>query len=174
MSPKIHVGESSIVEGGRGIFAHSPLEREEVVMVMGGRIVDIETHNQIGEFAEEYGMDISEEFSFCPSSDEELELMPQCLLNHSCEPNAGFLDQLQIVAIRGIEPGEEILYDYAFLLFGNPNNQFSFRIDCRCGTDACREVITVNDWKIEALQKQYGPWFQPFLRAKFDRSGDPS
>jgi len=167
LHPDAEVGPSLIVSGQRGLIARSPIKRGGVIVVMGGQIVDIATHNQIGRFAENYGMDIAEDFSFCPKNEAELEMMPQCFINHSCEPNAGFLDQLRIVAIRDIGAGEEIAYDYAFLLYGNPRNRYEFRIDCTCGSPACRRVITVHDWKIRELQEGYGRWFQPFLREKF-------
>ena len=60
MSPAIGVGTSSILAGQRGVMAVAPIKAGEVIMVMGGPVVDIPTHNQIGSFGEEYGIDISE------------------------------------------------------------------------------------------------------------------
>ena len=62
MSPAIGVGPSSILAGQRGVMAVAPIKAGEVIMVMGGPVVDIPTHNQIGSFGEEYGIDISEHF----------------------------------------------------------------------------------------------------------------
>ena len=167
MSPAIAVGPSWIIPGQRGVMAVGPIHAGEVVMVMGGPVVDIPTHNQIGSFGEEYGIDISEHFSFCPCNEEELECMPQFFINHSCEPNTGFLDQLQIVALRDITAGEEITYDYAFILFSNPGNEHRFAVQCRCLSPNCRKRITCDDWRIPELHQKYGRWFQPFLRRRF-------
>ena len=167
MSPAIGVGTSSILAGQRGVMAVAPIKAGEVIMVMGGPVVDIPTHNQIGSFGEEYGIDISEHFSFCPCDEEELERMPQFFINHSCEPNSGFLDQLQIVALRAIAAGEEITYDYAFVLFSNPGNEHRFLVECRCGSAHCRKRITCDDWQIPELHQKFGRWFQPFLRRRF-------
>jgi hypothetical protein len=167
LSQSVEVGQSLILPGQRGIVATADIRAGEIVMVMGGPIVDIPTHNQIGSFGEEYGIDISEHFSFCPSNEEELAKMPQFFINHSCEPNTGFLDQLQLVAIQDIRSGEEITYDYAFVLFSNPDNQHRFFVDCRCQTPLCRRSITCDDWMIPKLHAKYGRWFQPFLRRRF-------
>jgi hypothetical protein len=168
ISPKVKIGTSLIVPTQRGIIAEKPIAEGEVIVVMGGRIVDIPTHNKIGEFAEFYGMDFCEDFSFCPFNEGEVEQMPQFLINHSCRPNAGFRDQLRIVAITDIAPGDEICYDYAFLLYAHPENNHEFSIDCTCGNNECRSEITVMDWKIKELQEKYRDWFMPFLRDKFD------
>jgi SET domain-containing protein len=169
-SPDISIDKSRLVSGQRGVFATASIAEGTALMVMGGAIIDIETHNRIGEFAENYGMDISEEHSFCPKDEEELEQMPQCIINHSCDPNAGFRDRLHIVAIKDIEAGDEIAYDYGFLLFCNPDNHFEFAIECTCRNPRCRQTITVHDWKLPELQQKYGKWFQPFLREKFAKS----
>lgn len=166
-TPKASIEESLIVPDQRGLIAKEPISKGEIIVVMGGRIIDIETHNKIGSFAEFYGMDFCEDFSFCPLNEEEIEMMPQFLINHSCRPNAGFKDQLRIVAISDIDEGEEITYDYAFLLYSHPQNKFEFSIDCMCGNDECRGEITVHDWKIDSLQEKYGEWFMPFLREKY-------
>jgi len=35
------------------------------------------------------------------------------LVNHSCDPNCGLVGAVLVVAMRDIEPGEEITFDYA-------------------------------------------------------------
>jgi len=59
--------------------------------------------------------------------------------NHSCSPTArllfrGELPELQ--AVRDIEPGEEITFDYASCLVTDPTV-----FDCSCGNFECRGVI---------------------------------
>jgi hypothetical protein len=167
MSPAIGVGTSSILPGQCGVIAVAPIKAGEVIMVMGGLVVDIPTYNPVGSFGEEYGIDISEHFSFCPCNEEALGRMPQFFSNHSCEPNAGFLDQLQMVALRAIASGEEISYDYAFVLFSNPGHEPRFRVECRCGSAHCWKQITSDDWQIPELHQKFGRWILPFLRRRF-------
>ena len=165
-SPKIEVRKTE--KYGRGVFANETINSGEVVMVMGGNIVCTEDENRLGSFITEYEMDISEEFSFSPLTESDLDLMPQHLINHSCEPNVGFLDQLQIVAIKDINKDEELVYDYAFVMWNGPDNENRFEIKCLCGSKYCRGFIKEYDWKNVKIQQKYGRYFQPFLRKHFD------
>jgi tetratricopeptide (TPR) repeat protein len=61
------------------------------------------------------------------------------LINHSCEPNCRFRtfgNDVWIVSLRGVEPGEELLLDYKF------SNQIP-AVPCYCGAAACRGTINV-------------------------------
>ena len=56
--------------------------------------------------------------------------------NHSCGPNAEAFqdgDQVFIEALRDIEPGEEITYDYNLISDDN--------VECRCGSKNCRGTM---------------------------------
>ena len=64
-------------------------------------------------------------------------------VNHSCEPNCEMqkwsvhgLPRMALFALRDINAGEELTYDYNFALFNPSEGQ-----ECRCGSDACRGVI---------------------------------
>ena len=59
---------------------------------------------------------------------------PARFLNHSCEPNAEaeiFGDQIWIMALRGIQPGEEITFNYSYDLENHEEHP------CRCGAAKC-------------------------------------
>jgi len=58
-------------------------------------------------------------------------------MNHSCEPNCGGSEFWFEVALRDIEPGEQLTNDYATLYMG-PTEGF----DCRCGALSCRGVVS--------------------------------
>ena len=60
-------------------------------------------------------------------------------INHSCEPNAyAEVKQERIFyhALRDIRPGEELTLDYRF-------EKDVDRVECRCGTAACRGTINL-------------------------------
>ena len=63
-------------------------------------------------------------------------------MNHHCDGNVGFGENDDFVAIRQISPGEEVVYDYGLGDFGP-----RLRLECRCGAESCRGVITGDDWK---------------------------
>ena len=81
--------------------------------------------------------------------------------NHSCNPNAGINGQIFLVAMREIEPGEEITFDYAFCELDKPP------FKCHCGSQNCRKIIKPLDWKLPRLQRKYGKYFSPFVKEKF-------
>jgi hypothetical protein len=165
LNPKLEIRDTA--KYGRGVFAVESLKKGDVLVVMGGHILDTEQENEVGEFATDYNMDISEEWSFCPLQESDLLLMPQHLVNHSCDPNAGFSDQCMMVAIRDISPEEEIAYDYAAVMWSASTSSTHFEMRCECASPLCRQVVTENDWQIPELQQRYGMYFQPFLRRKF-------
>ncbi len=80
-------------------------------------------------------------------------------LNHSCDGNCGFNDDGDFIAIKPIEKGEELSYDYA-LAESNPR----FSMGCTCGSKNCRRVITGNDWKDERFIVRNRDHMHPHLR----------
>ncbi len=65
-------------------------------------------------------------------------------LNHSCAPNCDVVvdaKRLWIEAIHDIEVGEELVYDYAFVLEERHTPAVKKRYLCRCGTITCRGTI---------------------------------
>ena len=60
-------------------------------------------------------------------------------VNHSCDPNCGFGQGLQLRALRAIREGEEITFDYALTTRGTVPWRMAAR--CQCGTPGCRGVI---------------------------------
>lgn len=80
-------------------------------------------------------------------------------LNHSCEGNCGFDENGDFVAIRDIKKNEELSYDYA-LIESNPN----FSMQCACGSQTCRRLITGNDWKDERFFLKNRDYMHPHLR----------
>lgn len=61
------------------------------------------------------------------------------LINHSCEPNLGFSSLDDMIAIRDIETGEEIAYDYQCM---DTEATFYKITDCKCGSLLCRKNIS--------------------------------
>lgn len=61
------------------------------------------------------------------------EMMPMHATNHSCDPNATFNDEGMLVALRDIEEGEEVTFNY--LLHPIPASPWNFK--CECGAASC-------------------------------------
>jgi SET domain-containing protein len=65
-------------------------------------------------------------------------------INHSCEPNCESVIErrhIWIKAIRTIEPGEELTYDYNLDLPGERPRGWRQTYLCRCGTPSCRGTL---------------------------------
>ena len=65
-------------------------------------------------------------------------------INHSCDPNCDAVvedDRIWIETIRDVAPGEELAYDYAFVLAERHTPAAKRRYPCNCGSSNCRGTI---------------------------------
>jgi SET domain-containing protein len=65
-------------------------------------------------------------------------------INHSCDPNCDAVvedGRIWIEAIRDIAPGEELAYDYAYVLEERHSPAAKRRYPCHCGAASCRGTI---------------------------------
>jgi SET domain-containing protein len=58
--------------------------------------------------------------------------------NHSCEPNSAIKGRNNLIAIRDIQEGEEITYDYSATVGADVND---WSMECKCGSPNCRHEI---------------------------------
>lgn len=86
-------------------------------------------------------------YEFCPGTETGIVAPPDLnslritwYINHSCEPNAAFTEQGNLVALKPIRPDSEITWDYSSWE-QNPN----YRLICKCGSPSCRNVIGPNN-----------------------------
>ena len=65
-------------------------------------------------------------------------------INHSCDPNCDAVieeKRIWIETIRDVEPGEELAYDYAYILEDRHTPAAKKRFPCHCGSVNCRGTI---------------------------------
>lgn len=138
----------STPESGEGVFSIRSFQKGEIVMV--GTIKCFVDQNN------SHASQIAEAVYVIHDG-----LMPKC--NHSCDPNCGIKVNAtgahDLVAIRSINVGEEITYDYSMR---NYNIEY-FPEECRCGSPKCRKKIT--GWKDlpEEKKAEYKPFSAPYL-----------
>jgi SET domain-containing protein len=169
VSPKLRSGRTR--GRGVGVFTRSNIKSGERVIVFGGFAVDIaklrklkDDHDPAYDLAITVGYQVADDIVYTPIHRDQLSIAEY--LNHSCDPNCGFRGQLDLVAIRNIERGDEISIDYAMAV---TTDLFLFKTRCMCNAVACRKRLTSNDWKIPALQKRYRGYFQPYIQEKIKR-----
>lgn len=65
-------------------------------------------------------------------------------LNHACDPNCEAIEEegrIFLHALRGIRKGEELVYDYHFILDVAHTPAEKKKYPCRCGAANCRGTI---------------------------------
>ncbi|MBV9950314.1 MAG: SET domain-containing protein-lysine N-methyltransferase [Acidimicrobiia bacterium] len=137
VDPRVEVRPSAIE--GQGLFAAEPIDAGEVVVELGGRIVDqAELDRLIAE-----GTDYVDSVTI--DVDQHLVLPAGSIAhfgNHSCDPNLRVDRPYRLVAGRAVARAEELTVDY-----GTISGADGFSMVCRCGAATCRGVVTNDRWR---------------------------
>ena len=141
LNPKVEVRKSPIE--GKGLFAKRAFKKGEEVWIAKGikpAKSKIMTDEEFKKFTEK-----------CIREDKQWDAVylgngkhraavadrdndPNNYGNHSCDPNTKPVDGKRI-AIRDIEPGEEITIDYGYF---SPKD---WSMKCNCGSPKCRKIV---------------------------------
>ena len=160
-SLKTEVRESKI--HGRGLFAKADIAQDEVVLVKGGHIVDRETlRREITPTLGPVEIQIDDNLFIAPVNAVERELS-MLYSNHSCDPNLGLRGEITFVAMREIRAGEELTHDWAM------TDDDDYSVECNCGANSCRKVLTGKDWQKPELQRKYAGYFSAYLARKISK-----
>lgn len=160
INPKIEIRNNP--EKGRGLFAKEKIFRGETIEKTTEG-VQVLTKTEIAAKPDAYlwkslCYEIGGDKEECPI--DVYNPPSSFLINHSCNPNLGVGNDM--VAVRDIEAGEELTYDYAMTDSGNYN------MICECGSANCRGMIKGADWMIPELQKRYEGYFAKNIQSKID------
>ncbi len=158
LSPKLQARPKT---NGHGIFAKEPLMKDEVLAVFGGVIYTWDAFMALPERERSLSLQVEENLFLAPEK-----IGDGDYVNHSCDPNAGLSGQIALVALRNIQPGEEVCFDYA-MSDTTPYDEF----DCECGAANCRGRVSGNDWRIPALQERYAGYFTPYVQRRINALG---
>jgi SET domain-containing protein len=160
LSPSAETRRSGI--DGFGTFARRRIMAGELIAAFGGRVITLAEWRALPEEERRRSLAIHDdlELVMChrghPGDGD--------WINHSCEPNAGIRGQIFLVAMRDIEEGEELTFDYAMVIC-DPE----FRMECRCGRRNCRKIVTGDDWKEPGLQASYLGFFSLYIQDKINK-----
>jgi hypothetical protein len=152
-SPPIEVRNSSV--HGRGVFATRRIEKgERIIEYLGERV----SHEEADRRYESKDANDSHTFLFIVDSktviDAGVDGNDARFFNHSCNPNCESVVEkrrVYIEALRTIEPGEEMTYDYQiYKEEGDPEN-IDEVFACRCGFEQCRGTML---WPPEPKKKR--------------------
>jgi uncharacterized protein len=156
-TPKSEVRQSAI--HGRGLFATADIKKDEMVMVKGGHIVGRAQLPGINERLGPVEIQIGDNLFISPVTEEERE-GSMLYSNHSCDANLGMRGSIIFVARRDIRAGEELTHDWC------TTDDDNYSVECKCGSPACRQIVTGKDWQKPELQAKYAGYFSWYLQHK--------
>src|SRR5512138_3377406 len=160
--PRVEVRRSAI--SGDGVIARQPIQKGEVVMIVGGRVMtDAEFMSFQAAHLLYNSIQIDKHLHLV--EDPEITLSLEGSMNHSCDSNTWMDDEVTLVARRDIAAGEEVTVDYA--LFTTQSNWIMDN-RCHCGSSHCRRVITGDDWMRKDIQERYRHHFSPFINRRIE------
>ena len=127
---------------GKGLFAKKDIPENTVICLVTGPELSFDQSISLGE---------KESHSLQVDKDKYVLCQPPFLYsNHSCEPNSGLNENLELVSLKKIQAGEEIFWDYSTSML-----ERHWTMNCLCGSKKCRKIVTDFDLLPEAVQADY-------------------
>jgi hypothetical protein len=140
---------------GHGRFTRVQIFADEIVMVIGGRILDSRV--------EKWSTGIPLHENLIIQADDDFK--NNGVVNHSCKPNLELRGDICLYAKRQISAEEELTVDYGSFLHRLGQAPKVFIETCTCRSDSCRSQVTSDDWKALAQQ---GERISSFLTLQLD------
>lgn len=127
VSSHTHTFAATSPISGQGLFAARAYAAGERLFILRGRLFGSQ-HRDDDWFAHSFQLDRN------------LYLYPEVMegryINHSCEPNAGLREDLEMIALCDIPAGAEICFDYSTCM-----SEKAWTMACACGAPLCRRRI---------------------------------
>jgi len=140
---KLEVGPA---RNGKGVFAQDLILKDEVIIDFHGPLRL--RHELPAPYVEDKHVQVGDYLYLGPSKSLD------DYVNHSCDPNAALIvddvPHVFLAALRDIEPGEEVTYDYSVTMFND-----DWEIHCNCGSTICRGKIQEFMNLSPAVQNRY-------------------
>lgn len=157
-APSNHLTPSATVvhsgATGWGAVAVAPIAPGELVAVFGGEPCTLAGLRTLGHERRARSIQIDDDLYLAGPPERE----PGDAINHCCRPNCGPHGASRIVALREIDVGEVLTFDY-----GTTDGSTYDEFECRCGTPSCRGVVRGTDWRREDLRARHGRGFSPYI-----------
>lgn len=148
--------------GQRGLFAVRDIPAGEIVVVFGGQAMTLDEIRALPDDRRRFALQVEDGVFLYSTYDG-----PGDWVNHSCDPNAGFVGQVALVAMRDISNGEEVCFDYAM-----SDMEDYDQFQCQCGAVECRGKVSSKDWMLPQLHAKYGGFFSSHVQRAILGLGD--
>ncbi len=137
---------------GRGVFAKAKIKKGEVIASFDGPVFEYDYEHWTDDI-------LNHVIQFDRRKWRDSNGIAR-LTNHSCNPNCGIKNLFDIVAMRDIEKGEQITWDYEM----TEKNEW-WRMRCKCQAPDCRKVIGNYTNMPLKTRKKYSGYISSWLRS---------
>jgi hypothetical protein len=149
LTPKLEVRPSGAK--GRGVFTLEPIARGQRILALEGRLLPTAALTD-----DLLALQVDHDLWLC-SDGSHLDDR----VNHSCDPNAGFIDGQPVLhALRDITADEEICWDYSTSI-----SEPGWSLECRCGSANCRGIVRSWGELTDADRQRLLPIALQYIRA---------
>jgi len=122
---KVYVADCAL---GKGVFAATSIHHGEVIFTCEGKVISLQEVVAKGD-QQSNPIQIDTQTYLDVES-------PGVYINHSCDPNAGLMNNTILVALRAIAPHEQICFDYSTSM-----SEELWTMECKCLAPQCRGLI---------------------------------
>jgi SET domain-containing protein len=149
-SPRLEIRPAG--SKGLGVFTVEPIARGAWVLCLQGKVLR--------------GADLTDDLLAVQIDDDVWLASDGSLVddrvNHSCDPNVGFLDGTpNLFALRNIAAGEEITWDYSTSI-----SEPGWFLECQCGAVRCRGIVRPWPELTDAERERLKPIALNYLRTR--------
>lgn len=136
---------------GKGVFTRKKIKRGQLVAAFDGKRYD-------GRFKAWTKDLLTHTIQYGPSHWRDSKGLAR-YMNHSCAPNCGIRGLFRVVAMREIQAGEHLTWDYEMT-----EKSDWYRLRCRCNSSKCRKVIGHHDRMPADVRESYKGYLSSWLR----------
>jgi len=136
---------------GFGIFAIRNIRKDEAILEFNGPYIKIENIDGIPREVWDHLFNIGiNEYIMARE--------PGVRTNHSCNPNAGIVRDVFLVAMKDINKDEEVTFDYSTITADN------WELECHCGSPLCRKIISNYRDLPDDIKKKYDKYTPDWIK----------
>lgn len=151
-NPKVTVSKNKF---GKCLIANSDIKKDEIIAEFDGAI-------HVAEKCIDLPKDIADHaVQFEEHRWKDSRGMAR-YMNHSCDPNCGIKNLFTLVAMRDIQKGEELTWDY------DMTEDDGWRMECSCGSPICRKIIGAFGLAPQSIREKYKGYISDWLVKKYN------
>ncbi len=150
---------------GKGVFALKDFKEGQLILNITGKVIQTKNPSKYPEEFQEHWAPLGKRgdtYRFITPK------IPWMYMNHSCDSNAGVINDRKLFAKQDIKKGEEITVDYsAYDLESLTGGNKQLSMKCMCGSKNCRKVIATFDKLKKKDRDRLKKYLSPHLKRKY-------